>query len=557
MIASTMAFLVAVSVVGGVAGLLLEAGLRRMDRPTRFAWLGAMALGPSTLAVRAIAALRPQAPAAVPDWVPVVSMPTLNITPDAAAGFFGLETAAGVAWLMSAVALVWLVSRTHWTLLRERSDWESTQVLGKDVFVSTDRGPAVAGVRRPWIVLPRWVLALPESELRMVLLHEEEHMRARDTHLLAFALAVVALTAWSPVTWWQLRRLRAAMEVDCDRRVLRQAPDRRTYGSSLLNVAARASGPSLGLAAFTERSLTLKRRILAMTARTTRWTAVGGGVLVMLGLVVGVQACGVESPVGVGPTREAQPVTAPAEKAPEVLTVTSPEEGVGPGFTPYTDSPVLQNRQDAIRAMEAEYPPLLREAGIGGVVRVYAYVDTTGVVTDTRVDVPSGHQALDAAALRVVGTFRFSPALNDGEKVPVWLSLPITFATRTRLPAEESPSEKAPGASQAAPMPDGGPTFTPFTQPPAILNRMEVIKAMAEAYPTELREARIGGTVRVFFFVDADGTVGRTMVDRSSGNEALDEAALKVASVYRFSPALNKDKKVPVWVAFPLTFRVQ
>ena len=36
----------------------------------------------------------------------------------------------------------------------------------------------------------------------------------------------------------------------------------------------------------------------------------------------------------------------------------------------------------------------------------------------------------------------------------------------------------------------------------------------------------------------------------------LDTAAIRVAGVYRFSPALNREKKVPVWVQFPITFQV-
>ena len=35
------------------------------------------------------------------------------------------------------------------------------------------------------------------------------------------------------------------------------------------------------------------------------------------------------------------------------------------------------------------------------------------------------------------------------------------------------------------------------------------------------------------------------------------DAALAVADVYRFSAALNRDKKVPVWVSFPITFQVR
>lgn len=307
MIATWMAFLLVVSVLAGAAAALLEGGLGRWGAPTRFAWLAALALGPALLAMEMLALLRPTPPP--PAWVPVLELPPLSVAAPPVGSGLGLEDIAMAVWLLSALGLVVMVARTHARLLRERGAWKSAHVLGQDVYVSTDRGPAVAGVWRPWIVLPRWVLSLPERELRMVLLHEAEHVRARDTHLLAGALALVALSAWNPVTWWQLRRLRAAMELDCDRRVLRREPDRACYGSSLLTVAARASGPSLGLAAFTERSLNLKRRILAMTAKTSRWTALGGGVMVVSGMVLGLQACGVDTRLGVAPVNGPMPAS--------------------------------------------------------------------------------------------------------------------------------------------------------------------------------------------------------------------------------------------------------
>jgi len=32
---------------------------------------------------------------------------------------------------------------------------------------------------------------------------------------------------------------------------------------------------------------------------------------------------------------------------------------------------------------------------------------------------------------------------------------------------------------------------------------------------------------------------------------------LAVAGLYRFSPALNRDTRVPVWVSFPIRFEVR
>ena len=539
MILSSMLFLVAVSVVASAGAYLADAGLRRMGVATRHAWFVAMAAGPVFLAARIVDALRPGAAPVPPPWA-VVELPALTLAPapDTGMGFEGL---AVLVWAVSGLLLVILVVGGHRALLRERSGWERTQIMGRDVFISTDRGPAVAGMWDPWIVLPRWVLSLPETELRMVLLHEEQHMRARDTHLLGHALALLAVGAWNPLAWWQFRRLRAAMEVDCDRRVLREVPDLATYGSSLLTVAARASGPSLGLAAFTERSLNLKRRIVAMTARTSRWTALGGGVMVVLGLVVGVQACGVESPLGIAPTRDGAPVEAPSEDLTRSMIV--PKQG-----TAFTQAPQLVNREEVSRAMESEYPPLLKDAGVSGSATVYMFVDTAGAVQDTRIQMPSGHQPLDDAALKVAARFRFDPARNGEEKVAVWVAFPIVFGN------PEPP--RSPSLSELIGE-DKEPQFTPFTVAPSITNREEVIAAMESSYPTELREQGIGGTVRVYFLIDDRGSVARTILDRSSGNDVIDDAALKVASVYRFTPALNKDKKVPVWVSFPITFQVR
>ncbi len=98
-----------------------------------------------------------------------------------------------------------------------------------------------------------------------------------------------------------------------------------------------------------------------------------------------------------------------------------------PGFSVYTVAPRYTNVDEVRRALEREYPPLLRDAGIGGTVLVWFRIDESGVVRDQMVHAGSGHPALDEAALRVAPVFRFTPALNRDRAVPVWVSLPITF----------------------------------------------------------------------------------------------------------------------------------
>ncbi len=101
------------------------------------------------------------------------------------------------------------------------------------------------------------------------------------------------------------------------------------------------------------------------------------------------------------------------------------------------------------------------------------------------------------------------------------------------------------------------PTFTPFSVAPSILNRNEVVRAMEREYPLVLRDSGIGGTVRVYFYIDEEGRVRDRQIDTSSGHQALDAAAMAVSEIYRFSPALNRDEKVAVWVSFPITFQVR
>jgi protein TonB len=98
-----------------------------------------------------------------------------------------------------------------------------------------------------------------------------------------------------------------------------------------------------------------------------------------------------------------------------------------PSFTPHTVRPELTNMEDVQRALVREYPPMLRDAQIGGSVEVWLFIDTDGNVDNVKIQKPSGYPMLDQAALNVANTMKFTPAYNRDQKVPVWVSIPITF----------------------------------------------------------------------------------------------------------------------------------
>jgi protein TonB len=109
-------------------------------------------------------------------------------------------------------------------------------------------------------------------------------------------------------------------------------------------------------------------------------------------------------------------------------------------------------------------------------------------------------------------------------------------------------------------MPDpieAGPTFTPYTVAPWLKNGPAVARTLAREYPAPLRDAGIGGQVLLWLLIDQTGTVDRALVKTSSGFEALDAAAMRVAVTMEFTPALNRDRRIPVWVAIPVDFTVR
>jgi len=143
-----------------------------------------------------------------------------------------------------------------------------------------------------------------------------------------------------------------------------------------------------------------------------------------------------------------------------------------------------------------------------------------------------------------------TPVIADAEIEEDITIAPTTFEDN---PIENLPPPPSAGGEDIS----AAPTFTPFTVRPELKNAREVARALERYYPPLLRDAGISGTVPVWFFIDENGRVVKTQINQSSGYEAFDEASLKVADMMRFSPALNRDKKVPVWVSIPIVFQVQ
>jgi TonB family protein len=112
-----------------------------------------------------------------------------------------------------------------------------------------------------------------------------------------------------------------------------------------------------------------------------------------------------------------------------------------PAFTPFTTCPELKNRRQVQEELVRGYPSHLRDAGVGGKTTLWAFIDTTGAVVDLVAQQSSGSRELDEAAERLAWKLEFTPALNRGRRVPVWVSIPVVFTVSGGWVSEQPPPE--------------------------------------------------------------------------------------------------------------------
>ncbi|MGH7524254.1 MAG: M56 family metallopeptidase [Gemmatimonadales bacterium] len=176
-----------------------------------------------------------------------------------------------IAWGFASLALAALFGASYHRTLALLRTWRHRDLHGTAVTLSPTFGPATVGLIRSRVVVPDWVLALSDDEQRLVLRHELEHIKSGDQLVLSAGVLLAVLMPWNIPLWWQLRRLRISIELDCDARVALAPRDRPRYANLLLRTRAPRRIDRMALAFFPTRSA-LGDRLLALLdhARPTR-----------------------------------------------------------------------------------------------------------------------------------------------------------------------------------------------------------------------------------------------------------------------------------------------
>lgn len=410
MIASWMFYALVVGLSLTVAAEALErvAAARRL--PVRYIWAAAILL---SVAGPAVSALRRLAPAPI---APVAMLPFTITLPPTTAIASGpdrgamIDRGALVLWCAFSAFLLLRLSRAVVTLRRTRNGWRLSDVDGTAVRLSTNVGPAVVGLRSMDVVLPEWILTLDAPLRAIVLRHEEEHRAARDPQLLFGAAVAVALMPWNIALWLQARRLRLAIEMDCDVRVLRAHPSPERYGMLMLTIAQRRSlAPALFAPMLSEPATQLERRILAMRSTTRRLARVTilGGSLLAAGVLLFACALQSDNPLAPSPSASKTPVQ----------------------HDTYFEFQVTKPVTPAPGNMAPRYPDMLRSSNVEGDVLAQFVVDTMGNADMFTFKVlRSTHDLFTAAVRGSLATMKFVPAEVGGRKVKQLVQMPFMFS---------------------------------------------------------------------------------------------------------------------------------
>lgn len=500
--ATWMLYSAGVAVLIACAANAADVLFRAVRIPLRWVWLSAMV---ATLLLSGVALLRMQAPAPVAERGNVLLPTPLDIATEDTRGTVALAfqfvaglgrelrtfTTSGVErmyamtrtlsgervvtllaglWIAASIVLLLFFHSTLMRMARSRRSWREHSIDDISVLVSPAAGPALVGLVHPAIVVPVWLLAETPDRQRLVVQHEQEHLRAHDHAFIALACLIACLLPWNPALWWMLRRTRLAVELDCDARVLRRGAKAHSYGSLLLDIAGRTPSRPFGAPAIADSRSHLERRIIAMTemARTPRLArSVAAGAAAML---LGLAACTADMPTAAEiddlDVAEAQ---MQAEKLGFVMTST---EG---GETLFYVDGVLVSEEEATSIL-AENIASIEVVKGEAAKRIYGDSGATGMV---RMRTLAAKGQLDTAVLykrRVPLTAADAAAASEREsKVRMRVAEMAPTRAREKAPmriGEESPLIILDGVTQPA-------SFALNSLSPESIESVEVLKGTA------------------------------------------------------------------------------
>ncbi|WP_058304117.1 M56 family metallopeptidase [Gorillibacterium timonense] len=191
-------------------------------------------------------------------------------------------------------------------------------------------GPALFGIVKPKILLPRVAGSLRDEELRHLFLHELAHLKRKDLMINGIFSFLVAVHWFNPLLWYAYRKMREDQELACDSLVLSTigSEQSQSYGNTIIrlletmNTPVRYAGSAGGISGGKKELRRRLKRIASAETKAYKLSVLGMVVVLVLGgcamtkAVTGSASSGANpAPSALIPTADAGQSAAPAATA--------------------------------------------------------------------------------------------------------------------------------------------------------------------------------------------------------------------------------------------------
>jgi protein TonB len=126
-------------------------------------------------------------------------------------------------------------------------------------------------------------------------------------------------------------------------------------------------------------------------------------------------------------SQESSPMILPRPSTTTLPSASSSERSVSLLTSPPPDEKIVFARPRYEENPKPVYPAEARKKGYQGEVILKAKILSNGRVGQVELKKSSGHEILDRSALAAVKQWKFIPAKEGGESIPVWVNIPVTF----------------------------------------------------------------------------------------------------------------------------------
>lgn len=276
------------------------------------------------------------------------------------------------------------------------------------------------------ILLPHDYTSWDETKLRIVLAHEQSHVRQKDFYLQLVASVYAAIFWFSPLGWWLKRKLSELGEALSDRAGLAEAQNASSYAEVLLEFAAMPRTTPLAGVAMARSSNLSSRMERILNARNFRLAfSSGRGHAVLSAILVPVALLAAIACIRIVPGVQAAQRIAQAK--PANVTGVVPPAQASAGVTAQAPAP-QQPATDAVSGQASE--------------------DVAGQVTDVDVE-PVAPAVAGAPVMPVAPVMAVAPA------APMIAVMPPTAPSGKMLVLQAPVAPAAPQGPDTVPPPPG------------------------------------------------------------------------------------------------------